>query len=265
MSDIVNFDSLSAHLWESANILRGPVDAADFKTYIFPLLFFKRLSDVYDDEVSLALEESGGDIEYAQFPENHRFQLPDGCHWKDLRAKSSNIGHALQKAMRSIEQANPESLHGIFGDAQWSHKERLSDALLKDLIEHFSSLSLSNEGCKSDVLGRAYEYLIEKFADLTNKKAGEFYTPRSVVALMVRILAPRSRNIPPAITIFAHSLKRTWMPFWGASPLSLRNLGEFFTRRGPKRTARSRSMAPHSRTSWIWWRSSRTLPSLSSF
>jgi len=168
------------------------VDAADFKTYIFPLLFFKRLSDVYDDEVRQALEESDGDVEYAQFPENHRFQLPDGCHWNDLRAKSSNIGHALRKAMRSIEQANPESLHGIFGDAQWSNKERLSDALLKDLIEHFSSLSLSNEGCKADVLGRAYEYLIKKFADLTNKKAGEFYTPRSVVSLMVRMLAPEA-------------------------------------------------------------------------
>ncbi len=192
MSTVVDFDSLSAHLWGSANILRGPVDAADFKTYLFPLLFFKRLSDVYDDEVRLALAESDGDIEYSQFPENHRFQLPDGCHWKDLRARSSNIGHALQKAMRSIEQANPDTLHGIFGDAQWTNKDCLSDALLKNLIEHFSSLSLSNEACKADALGGAYEYLIKKFADLTNKKAGEFYTPRSVVSLMVRMLAPQA-------------------------------------------------------------------------
>ncbi len=184
--------ALSGHLWEAANILRGPVDAADFKTYIFPLLFFKRISDVYDEEFAVALEESDGDLEFAHFPENHRFQIPEGCHWTDVRARSTNIGHALQKAMRCIEQANPDTLHGIFGDAQWTNKDRLSDALLKDLIEHFSSLSLGNDNCKADILGQAYEYLIKKFADLTNKKAGEFYTPRSVVALMVCILAPKA-------------------------------------------------------------------------
>lgn len=188
----LDIGTLSSHLWEAANILRGPVDAADFKTYIFPLLFFKRISDVYDEEFTAALEESDGDVEFAGFPENHRFQVPEGCHWKDIRAKSANIGHALQKAMRCIEQANPDTLHGIFGDAQWTNKDRLSDALLKDLIEHFSSLSLGNDNCKADILGQAYEYLIKKFADLTNKKAGEFYTPRSVVALMVRILAPKA-------------------------------------------------------------------------
>ena len=188
----MDINSLSRHLWESANILRGPVDAADFKTYIFPLLFFKRISDAYDDELNVALEESGGDIEYAHFPENHRFQIPEGCHWNDIRTKSANIGHALQKAMRCIEQANPDTLHGIFGDAQWTNKDRLSDALLKDLIEHYSKLNLGNQKCKADVLGNAYEYLIKKFADLTNKKAGEFYTPRSVVALMVKILSPKA-------------------------------------------------------------------------
>jgi len=142
-NDSIDLDigTLSGHLWESANILRGPVDAADFKTYIFPLLFFKRISDVYDEEYATALQESDGDIEFAEFPENHRFLMPDGCHWEDVRAKSSNIGHALQKAMRGIEQDNPATLHGIFGDAQWTNKERLSDGLLKDLIEHFSSLN----------------------------------------------------------------------------------------------------------------------------
>lgn len=189
---------LESHLWESANILRGPVDAADFKTYIFPLLFFKRVSDVYDEEVATALEESDGDVEYAYFPENHRFQIPEDCHWDDVRAKSENIGHALQKAMRAIEQANTDTLHGIFGDAQWTNKERLSDSLLKDLIEHFSKLSFGNKSCRADILGQSYEYLIKKFADLTNKKAGEFYTPRSVVSLMVQILAPHTGDPTPS-------------------------------------------------------------------
>jgi type I restriction enzyme M protein len=187
-----NLKSLSNHLWEAANILRGPVDAADFKTYIFPLLFFKRISDVFDEEVKKAMDESDGDMEYAYFPENHRFQVAVDCHWNDVRKKSENIGHALQTAMRTIEKENPDTLYGIFGDAQWTNKNRLSDALLKDLIEHFSKQNLGNESCKSDILGQAYEYLIKKFADATNKKAGEFYTPRAVVKLIVMHLQPNA-------------------------------------------------------------------------
>lgn len=103
---------LESHLWEAANILRGPVDAADFKTYVFPLLFFKRISDVHDEEYRAALAESGGDDEYALFPQNYRFQIPDACHWRDVRAVATNAGPALQKAMRGIEKANPETLYG---------------------------------------------------------------------------------------------------------------------------------------------------------
>jgi type I restriction enzyme M protein len=137
---------LESHLWEAANILRGTVDAADFKTYVFPLLFFKRISDVHDEEYEAALEESGGDEEYARFPQNFGFQVPEDCHWQDVRAVTSNVGQALQKAMRGIERANPDKLYGIFGDAQWTNKERLSYALLRDLIEHFSRISLGNQG-----------------------------------------------------------------------------------------------------------------------
>ncbi len=187
----ISVSQLESHLWEAANILRGPVDAADFKSYVFPLLFFKRLSDVHDDEHAAALAEFEGDEESALFPENYRFQIPEGCHWSDVRKVATNVGQALQTALRGIEQANPHTLHGIFGDAQWTNKDRLSDALLRDLIEHFSRLSLGNSAAKADVLGQSYEYLIKKFADATNKKAGEFYTPRSVVRLMVNILDPR--------------------------------------------------------------------------
>lgn len=191
-SDVNILSQLEAHLWESANILRGPVDAADFKTYIFPLFFFKRICDVYDEEFAAAMEESNGDSDYASFPENHRFQIPEGCHWHKVRLKTGNVGAALQFAFHEIEKANPRSLYGIFGDAQWTNKDRLSDDLLRNLIEHFSELRLSNETIESDVLGQAYEYLIKKFADQTNKKAGEFYTPRSIVRLMIEMLDPQA-------------------------------------------------------------------------
>jgi len=182
---------LERYLWDAANILRGPVDAADFKSYIFPLLFFKRVSDVYDEERTAALAESDGDEAYARGEEQHRFRLPPRRHWEDVRATPAHVGQALQHAMHSIGLANPDTLYGIFGDAQWANKERLSDELLHNLLEHFSQLTLSNTAVQADALGQAYEYLIKKFADLTNKKAGEFYTPRSIVRLMISILDPR--------------------------------------------------------------------------
>ena len=186
----LTLSQLEQYLSKAAWILKGPVDASDFKVYIFPLLFFKRLSDVYDEEYQIALEESEGDKEYAALPEFHRFEIPLGCHWNDVREKTTNLGQAIEQAFRGIEQANQELLYGIFGDAQWSNKNKLSDRLLIDLIEHFSQYSLSNSLVDPDILGQAYEYLIKHFADLTNKKAGEFYTPRSVVHLLGLILDP---------------------------------------------------------------------------
>jgi type I restriction enzyme M protein len=191
VTTVVSERSIESWLWEAANILRGPVDASDFKAYVFPLLFLKRISDVYDEERQIALDESGGDEEYASLPEQHRFQIPEGCHWGDLQKRATNVGQAIQRSMREIEKANPNTLYGIFGDVQWSNKDRLPDRLLVDLVDHFSGMTLSNERVPNDMLGDAYEYLIKKFADLTNKKAGEFYTPRSVVSLMVNILDPK--------------------------------------------------------------------------
>ena len=186
----LSLSQLEQYLSKAAWILKGPVDASDFKVYIFPLLFFKRISDVYDEEYQNALTDSEGDAEYASLPEFHRFILPEGCHWKNVRETTTNVGLAIEKALRGIEQANQEYLYGIFGDAQWSNKNKLSDRLLIDLIEHFSQYNLSNSQVDADLLGQAYEYLIKHFADLTNKKAGEFYTPRSVVHLLGLILDP---------------------------------------------------------------------------
>ncbi|MDZ7742225.1 MAG: class I SAM-dependent DNA methyltransferase [Bacteroidota bacterium] len=181
---ILTLSKLEQYLAKAAWILKGPVDASDFKVYIFPLLFFKRISDVYDEEYTHALEESNGDTEYASLPEFHRFIIPEGCHWTNVRETTVNVGLAIEKAFREIEKANQHYLYGIFGDAQWSNKNKLPDSLLINLIEHFSQYNLSNSNVDPDILGQAYEYLIKQFADLTNKKAGEFYTPRSVVHLM---------------------------------------------------------------------------------
>ena len=185
--DALTLSHLESHLWQAANILRGsPVDRADWKSYILPLLFFKRICDVWDEEYAEMVATYGED-----FLDEHRFQVPDGCHWRDVRRTPINVGTALNNALRGIEAANQTHLYGVFGDSQWTNKERLPDALLKDLIEHFSALRLGNRNVTSDIIGDAYEYLIKQFADVTNKKAGEFYTPRSVVRLMVDILDPR--------------------------------------------------------------------------
>ena len=183
----LTLSQLTAHLWEAANILRGsPVDRTDWKSYILPLLFFKRICDQWDEEHVAMIAEYGED-----FDDEHRFHLPDGAHWNDVRATPKNVGTALSNAMRAVEAANQKHLYGVFGDAQWTNKDRLPDELLKDLIEHFSSLAIGNASVASDVMGDAYEYLIKQFADATNKKAGEFYTPRSVVRLMVDIVDPQ--------------------------------------------------------------------------
>ncbi len=182
---------LESYLWGAATVLRGLIDAGDYKQYIFPLMFFKRLSDVYDEEYEKALAESEGDKEYAALAENHRFQIPEGTHWRDVRGKAANIGTALQKAFRAIEEANPERLEGVFGDAQWTNKERLSDTTLRELVEHFSSETLSLARVPEDELGQAYEFLIKKFADDSGHTAAEFYTNRTVVHLMTLMLEPQ--------------------------------------------------------------------------
>lgn len=176
---------LESYLWGAAILLRGYIDAGDYKQFIFPLMFFKRLCDVYDEERALSVEELGDD-----FPEYHRFTVPLEAHWNNIREVTTNVGMAIQAAMREIEKANPV-LDGIFGDAPWTNKDRLSDATLIDLIEHFSTQTLSRQRVNEDLLGQAYEYLIKKFADDSGHTAAEFYTNRTVVHLMTALLEPR--------------------------------------------------------------------------
>lgn len=182
---------LESYLWGAATLLRGVIDAGDYKQYIFPLLFFKRICDVYDEEYQKALEDSGGDLAFAEFNENHRFQIPHGSHWKDIRQVTTNVGTAIQKALQEIERANSKVLTGIFGDASWTNKQRLTDEILIDLVEHFSSQTLSLSNVSDDKLGDGYEFLIKKFADDSGHTAAEFYTNRTVVHLMTLLMNPQ--------------------------------------------------------------------------
>jgi len=182
---------LEKYLWGAAVYLRGHIDAGDYKQFIFPLLFFKRISDVWDEEYEEALKAGDGDMDYAAFTENHRFQIPEGAHWKDVRQKTQNVGRALQNAMQAIEKANPDQLFGVFGDASWTNKDRLSDETLINLVEHFSKHKLDLGNVPQDELGNAYEYLIKQFADDSGHTAAEFYTNRTVVRLMTLIADPQ--------------------------------------------------------------------------
>ena len=187
---LINLKDLEAHLWHAAHIITGPIDASDYKTYIFPILFFKRICDVYDEEFEQALEQVG-DEELAKGDMFHRIQIPESCHWGHVFNHTKDIGQALKDAFRGIELANPQ-LHGIFGDASWTNKDRLSDELLSTLLNHFNKVNLGVASVRDDDMGRSYEYLIKRFADKANKKAGEFYTPRTIVRLMVNILDPKA-------------------------------------------------------------------------
>jgi type I restriction enzyme M protein len=191
MTARISQQQLESYLWGAATLLRGTIDAGDYKQFIFPLLFFKRLCDVFDEEKQSALRESDDDEAFAAFSENHRFQIPMEAHWSKIRGVAKNLGQAIQSAMRTIETANPDKLYGIFGDAQWTNKDRLSDTMLRDLIEHFSSLELSLGNLPEDELGQGYEYLIKKFADDSGHTAAEFYTNRTIVHLMTELLEPK--------------------------------------------------------------------------
>ena len=182
------------HLFEACNILRGPINQDEFKSYVTPVLFFKRISDVYDEEYEEALEFSGGDVEYAEAEDMHSFVIPDGCHWNDVRMVSQDVGKAIVKAMTGIEKANPDTLSGVFSsfdDATWTDKNKLTDERLKNLIEHMSLIKVGNKNYSADIMGDSYEFLIKKFADMSKKNAGEFYTPRTIVKLMVNLLDPK--------------------------------------------------------------------------
>jgi type I restriction enzyme M protein len=182
---------LESRLWDSANALRGPVDPADFKNYVFPMLFWKWISDTWVYEHDLAVAEFGDELNEDIEADYHRFVMPAGTLWRDVTPKVNNVGHLIQINFSSIEQANPKSLAGIFGDVSWANTERLPEPTLHGLIRALNQLALDPAHVSHDLLGQGYEYLLKNFADDSGKKAGEFFTPRAVVNLIVDILDPQ--------------------------------------------------------------------------
>ena len=198
--DPITLEELKSFLWAAATHLRGQIDAAGYKEYIFPLLFFKRISDVYDEQFEGFLSEGGE--EYAGMQaEELPIRIPEGAHWRDVRQVTENVGQRLVEASIAIEQANPAKemdgrkiggLEGIFGPKDgWTNKAKMPDSIITSLIEDFSKYTLSLKACPADEMGQAYEYLVGKFADDAGNTAQEFYTNRTVVQLMAEILQPQ--------------------------------------------------------------------------
>jgi len=201
----LSLQQLEAHLWGAANILRGKTAGQDYKNYILSLMFYKRLCDQWEceaDDAIAELERQQGrafsDKEKAVFRRRgeHRFQIPEGSRWTDVQAASTNLGEVLTNAMDAVANANDE-LRGVF-TVDWnqpapdgSGKPLIPNEVVHALIQHFDEHDLSNKSVPSDLLGRAYEYLIKQFADDAGAKAGEFFTPPEVVDTLVRILGPR--------------------------------------------------------------------------
>lgn len=196
----ISLEDLKSFLWGAATRLRGQIDAAGYKEYIFPLLFFKRISDVYDEQFEGYVCEGG--IEYANAQAQELvIRIPDGAHWRDVRECTENVGQRLVEAFIAIEQANPGEhadgrviggLEGVFGPKDgWTNKAKMPDHIITSLIEDFSRYNLSLKACPADEMGQAYEYLVGKFADDAGNTAQEFYTNRTVVDLMAEILQPR--------------------------------------------------------------------------
>lgn len=182
---------LESTLWAAANALRGPVDPGDFKAYVFPVMFFKWISDSWDHEHARAVGDFGDALTAEIEADYHTFAIPDGCHWQDVIETAQQTGVKLDDALQRIQQANPDSLAGVFGDVQWANQERLPQSALAALLSTFHAVRLDPDSVSGDMLGSAYEYLLREFAEASGKKAGEFFTPRHVVHLLVKILDPK--------------------------------------------------------------------------
>jgi type I restriction enzyme M protein len=190
MSSKLTLQDLESHLWGAANILRGSIDSSDYKHYIFGLLFLKRINDVFFEEAEQLLEDGEPEDVAYEDPDEHEFMVAKRARWDEIRKHSTDIGAQINKAFAELEEHNPK-LAGVLTPIDFNDKERMTDSTLERLLQHFDKYQLRNEDLESpDMLGQAYEYLIAQFADDAGKKGGEFYTPKEVVALLVKLLKP---------------------------------------------------------------------------
>jgi len=194
----LDISTLEGWLWEAACKIRGEIDAPKYKDYILPLIFLKRLSDVFDDEVN-KLEKKYGSAEIVEkiLAEDHslvRFYLPPETRWEDIARKSSGLGEYVTDAMRSIARENPKlqgSIDIVDFNATAAGQRIIADDTLKLLIGVLGKHRLGLLDVEPDLIGRAYEYLLRKFAEGSGQSAGEYYTPREVGILMAQILNPK--------------------------------------------------------------------------
>ncbi|MCR4661612.1 MAG: N-6 DNA methylase [Clostridia bacterium] len=191
--EMVTGSKLKSHLYKCCDILRGPVLRGLYKSYVIPIVFFKRISDVYDEEYKEIYKKYDGIPELIS---RHKFSfaIPRGCHWNDLRKQTKDVGTYFNNCMMALEQANPDSLGGVFSgfdEAQWTNLEIIDDNRMKNLVEHISKMKMGNKNYSADVMGDTYEYLLKEFATIEKQNGGQFYTPRTIVKLMVQILNPQ--------------------------------------------------------------------------
>jgi len=189
----LDLETLRSHLWTAADILRGSIDASDYKNYIFGLLFLKRINDRFDEETEEIAEEYGIDEEDIRNDRDlhEEFWVPERARWDHITAQDTDIGATLNKALEAVEDENDAIADRVLTSVDFNDKDRLSDATLDELVTHFSKHRYRNEDLEDpDIFGRAYEYLIRQFADDAGKKGGEFYTPREVVKLLVECVDP---------------------------------------------------------------------------
>lgn len=190
-------DEFETWLWDAAVILRGPVEAANTRDYVFPLLFLKRINDTWNEEQAVAESKFGKDVSKAVAADFHTFQIPDECHWADLRkitARGENVGLGLQNMLQKVEAANPTRLAQIFGNTSWADRDKIPEERLIRLIDHFGQHDLGPSKMSDDSMGGGYEYLLKRFSDDSGTSAGQFYTPRSVVRLLTLILDPQPKE-----------------------------------------------------------------------
>ena len=187
----LTFDELKSHVWSAADILRGSVDADAYRQPIMTILFLKRLNDQFEEKAEELEEKTKNKKAAWEDPDRHAFFVPKEARWKEINDTFENIGEKIDNICAILERTNPQ-LEGVLTNISYNDKKRYPDDVLLELKTHFNKKRLRNSDLENeDIFGQAYEYLLEQFADSAGKKAGEFFTPREVVRLMVEILEPK--------------------------------------------------------------------------